>query len=144
MSNKSIHNDYGDYKVKRIIDGSEFWQLMDALVDDKSGFLHNRDVIVNAFRNSKLYGLVVDETEEMFERRAWHDPIFCPGSWYLLPCFCVVSGRTANIIWTHSRARNNGMAKTLINELDIQCAENPLPDSISFWHACGIYDFAVA
>jgi hypothetical protein len=134
-------HDYGDFAVKRITNGMDFWHLIDALMDDKSGFINNREVLVEAYRNSNLYGLVIEETEDMFERQAWMDPIFCPGSWYLLPCLCVASGKTAKIIWTHSTVRRHGMANKFINHLNLKRAESPLPNTLSFWQSCGINDF---
>jgi len=136
-----LPSDYGELRVKLIRNGEDFWHVIDALCDDKSGFMNNRDVIADAFINRRLYGMTVAETEEMFERRAWKDDIFCPGSWYLLPSLCIVTGNIANIIWTHSRAQRNGIAKMFIDRLGIQRAENPLQESISFWEKNGISDF---
>lgn len=136
-----LRPDYGEYRLKPIRTGEDFWHIIDALYDDKSGFVNNRDVIADALINRRLYGMVVSETEEMFERQAWHDDTFCPGSWYLLPCFCILTRNVAKIMWTHSKIRRHGIAKTFIDELGIQGAENPLNESIAFWQKNGIHDF---
>lgn len=133
-----LSSDYGEYKLERISEGRKFWYLVDALIDDKSIFLNNRNVIADAFINGQLYGMTVHETEEMSKRRAWKDPIFCPGSWYLLPCFCIASGETVKIMWTHTRARKNGIATHFIRELGIKCVSTPLTESIQFWYKRGL------
>ncbi len=130
-------NDWGELKLEQIDDCS-FWYLIDELVDDESGFLYNRDIILKAYKDGNLYGLTVEESDEMFKRGARLDDIFCDKSYYLLPCFCVKEEDEAIIIWTHSRARNMGFAKKLIELLDIKRALSPLPESIEFWKKCNI------
>jgi len=46
----------------------------------------------------------------------------------------------AIIIWTHTRARNKGFAKKLVELFKIKSAYNPLPESIGFWEKCNIYN----
>ena len=91
-----------------------------------------------AYKNGNLYGLIVDETDKMYENKSILDNIFCNNSMYLLPCFCIKENNDAIIIWTHSRARKLGFAKKLIELLNIECARNPLPDSIEFWKKCNV------
>jgi hypothetical protein len=130
-------NDWGEIKLNQI-DNKEFWCLFDELCDDNSGFVHNRNIILEAYKDGNLYGLRVCETDQMYERGARIDNIFCKNSWYLLPCFCIKENNKAIIIWTHTRARNMGFAKKLVTLLQIEYACNPLPNSIGFWNKCNI------
>ena len=132
--------DWGEIKLAKIDSGYEFWCLMDELYDDQSGFIHNKNTILEAYKNNNLYGLKVIETDNMFEREAMIDNIFCldSGSLYLLPCFCIKDDNKAIIIWTHSRARKMGFAKKLVNLLNIEYACHPLPESLDFWSKCNI------
>ena len=126
----------------------DFWSIMDELYievcnSDGIGFWNNRDTILDAYSKGNLYGLRVDETDEMFKRgNARHDPVFCRSytglSWYLLPCFCVKEGDEASLLWTHARARRRGFAKKLVELLNIKSAYWPLPESLGFWQKCGI------
>jgi len=130
--------DWGDLRVVQIEAGADFWHLLDALVDDRSGFWHNRRILADAFRLGQLYGLRVDETDAMVTRKARKDAAFCPGSYFLLPCFCVKVDAAVEIIWTHSRVRRRGCARTLVWDLEILEALHPLPESEEFWRSCGI------
>ena len=118
---------YGELKLTQI-DSDDFWRLIDELCDDHSVFLHNKKTILEAYKEGNLYGLRIDETEEMYERGARMDEVFCKDSFYLLPCFCVKEKDTAILLWTHRRARNRGFAKKMVELLDLQVASHPLPD----------------
>jgi len=131
-------NDWGKVQLEQIECGNDFWYLFIELIDDKSRFLHNKSTIVEAYKNKNLYGLRVEESVSMYDRRARSDEIFCENSFYLLPCFCIKENDNAIIIWTHTRARRNGFAKKLVELLNIKYADNPLPESIDFWKACNI------
>lgn len=125
--------------LEQIDDGRNFWFLFDELCDDDSNFLNNRNIIVDAFKEGNIYGLRVTETNEMYLKKARNDPIFCPESQYLLPCFCIKEGKdTASIIWVHSRARRMGFGKKLVQLLKIKSVRSPLPESLVFWKKCGI------
>lgn len=130
-------DDWGEIELIQI-DDEDFWHLFDELLDDNSGFYNNRSTILEAYKKRNLYGLRVNETDKMYERRAQIDNIFCKNSLYLLPCFCVKENNKAIIIWTHTRARKMGFAKNLVKLLHIEYAVNPLPDSIEFWKKCNV------
>jgi hypothetical protein len=130
-------NEWGEIKLTQI-DSDDFWYLFYELCDDKSGFLDNKKTILEAYKDGKLYGLRVNETNQMYKRGVRRDTIFCENSWYLLPCFCVKEDNKAIIIWTHSRARKMGFAKKLVKLLNIEFAVNPLPESIEFWKKCNV------
>jgi hypothetical protein len=129
--------DWGEIKVVQN-DSDDFWCLIYELIDDNSGFYHNRSTILEAYKNGNLYGLRVNESDKMYERGERIDNIFCDNSWYLLPCFCVKENNKAIIIWTHTRARKMGFAKKLIELLNIEYAYKPLKDSIDFWKKCNV------
>ena len=129
--------DRGEIRLSPI-DCGDFWCLLDELCDDNSGFIHNRRTILQAYKDGNLYGLRVNETDKMYERGAIMDNIFCNDSFYLLPCFCVKEKNTAILIWTHTRARNMGLGKTLVELLQIEFAYKPLPESIGFWEKCNV------
>ena len=129
---------WGEIKVNKIEDGADFWCLINELLNDNSDFLYNRNTIVEAYKNGNLYGLNVNETDEMYKKGSRIDNIFCVDSMYLLPCFCIKEDNKAIIIWTHTRARNNGFAKKLVELLRIKYADSPLPDSLEFWKKCNV------
>lgn len=130
--------DYGEILMKKIISGNDFWALFDELVDDKSGFLYNRSIIIDAYKNGNLYGLEVTETDSMYRRCARSDSIFCFDTSYLVPCFCVIENENAIILWVHTRARRRGFGSKLVHLLGITYVPDPLPDSMDFWKACNI------
>jgi len=51
-------------KLLQVDDPADFWCLIDELLDDKSGFFHNRNTLLKAFKDGTLYSLHIDETEE--------------------------------------------------------------------------------
>jgi len=132
--------DWGEIKLVHFNNGTDglsngysndFWSIMDELYievcnSDGTGFWHNRGTILDAYSKGNLYGLRVNETDEMFKRG------------YLLPCFCVKEGDEAILLWTHTRARRRGFAKKLVELLEIKSADWPLPESLGFWQKCGI------
>ena len=131
---------WGELKLVQITYGGDFWSLMDEIKDDK--FYCNRNNILESYKNNNLYGLRVDETEEIYNKGVGTDEIFCDissgATLYLLPCFCIKDNDTAKILWTHPRARNNGFATKLVHLLGIKYACNILPESKEFWKKLNI------
>ena len=113
--------DFGEIELTQI-DSDDFWCLIDELIDDRSGFCCNRNIILQSYKDGNLYGLRVCETDEMYKRGARNDSIFCEHTFYLLPCFCIKENNSAIIIWTHTRARKMGFAKKLVELLHIEYA----------------------
>src|SRR5205809_561033 len=70
-------DDWGEIVLVIITNGDEFWTLFDELEDDESGFIGNRSVLVDAYKDGNLYGLKVTETDSMYHRGAQQDKIFC-------------------------------------------------------------------
>ena len=129
---------WGEIKTIPITNGGDFWALMYQLIDDKSGFFDNKSIITEAYRDGTLYGLKVCETDEMYTRGDLLLDIFCNDTFYLLPCFCIKENDAAIIIWTHSRARNMGFGRKMVELLDIKRADTPLKESLGFWKKCNI------
>ena len=129
-----------DYLLYRVKHSEAFWCLMDELNNDSSGFLHNRATILDAYVNGNLYGLQLNENKH-YDLNPF-DSIYCncyiSCQYYLFPCFCIKENDKAIIIWTHTRARNKGFAKKLVELLKIKSVYNPLPESIGFWEKCNI------
>jgi hypothetical protein len=95
MNIKKNNLDYGRIHLEQIINASDFWSIIDMLKDDNSDFIHNRNIIVDTFKNNTLFGLRVIETNEMYKRETQKDSVFWPGTFYLLPCFCIENEKTA-------------------------------------------------
>lgn len=129
---------WGEIKLIKISSANDFWCLIDELCDDNSKFMCNRSTILQAYKDGNLYGLEVEETDEMYNNYSGNDDLFCRYSFYLLPCFCVKEDDKAIIIWTHTRARRRGFGKKLVKLLKLEYAYKPLPESFDFWNKCGI------
>jgi hypothetical protein len=127
-------NDWGELRAFKIVTGDDFWSLIAELYDDNSGFVNNKNSLVQAYRDGNLYGLRVLETQAMFERGP--GPIFVKRGLWMLPCLCVKDGDEATIVWTHTRARRNGFGRALVEQLSIKTAYNRLEGSEEFWDAC--------
>ena len=119
-------------RLEKITNSDDFWALYEELIDDNSGFLHNRATLLDAFKTGKLFGLSSNTLGIPY----------CTNSKDLLPCLCAREGNKAIIIWTHTRARKRGYARRLVELLDITCAFRPQGDSLDFWAKCGVTDFA--
>ena len=140
-----------------LIESSEdFWALFDALCDDKSEFFNHRRTILDAFKNGKLYGMTLEEDDYLWDIKPQLDPrnnpLFCrdcsSSSLYLFPMLCIIekddsyqessTETSCIIIWNHTRNRRKGLAKKLVQLLNINKIHNPLQGSLHFWKACEI------
>jgi len=130
----TIKDDWASVDLQLIDNGNDFWSLYDSIDDD---FYDYREQFLNAYYYNTLYGLRVSSTEEMKQRMAYNDDIFCKGSNYLLPIFAsVVNEEKYNIcalVWTHKRARGHGFGAYLLSSLNITKVERPLLSAASFW-----------
>jgi hypothetical protein len=147
--------DYGalqEFKVDTDMAADVYWYILDLLQQEGDGFLHNKVWIMDALVRGNVYGLKVTETDAMFERRAWKDPIFNlldrpKGMYrpmYMLPCFCIMEKDACTIMWVHSSARGKGIGRAMVQLLDIQRAQHVLEQSVGFWMACGISEFTLS
>jgi hypothetical protein len=133
---------YSTPQLIRIESGSDFWYLMDTMQDGQCAFLDHKNVIADAFKVGKLYGLCCEETDAMYAARMWRDKIFhiCPHAaertLYLLPCFCITSWNSlheALMMWVHPYARRRGFATSLVHALHITKAYHPAVETMPFW-----------
>ena len=125
----------------------EFFQLYDALVKHKSGFVNNRTQLLAAWkRGGELYTLQIKGTQELDED---HDlrmklavfayPENPKPSWLNLPVFCWRdAGDACVMLWTAPHIRKLGLAKELLGLLGIARAYDVLPESRSFWEHLAI------
>lgn len=142
----------------------DFWILFDELIDDveEDGktFLHNRDSLLEAFAEKRLFSLKMTETEFMLAGGARGHEIFAGNrqsilvsprtgkgvsiaghrSWYMLPCLCTLSEKrqeadnAVEILWVHSRARRHGLGSLLVRELHVSRTSTcRLDESDEFW-----------
>lgn len=142
--------DYGAIELHLVESPEDFWALWDELLDDKSGFIHNRACLLDGYKNESMFSLKIEETDSMFRRGANTDEIFCKTehrTLYMIPCLCILNkkGTEIEIIWVHSRLRRKGLATKMIELLmefdDTKLIPNhPLPDSLPFWKAVGLLD----
>lgn len=133
---------WGEIVLKKIEDGSDFWMLLEELIKDKSDFIDNKNYIIEAYRDGKMYSLTVEENEWMLRNNVEDSDLFCKHSNYLLPCFCIMDQREneniATLLWVHSRARKKGFGSKLVKLLVINMVYNPLLESIGFWEKMGL------
>jgi GNAT superfamily N-acetyltransferase len=114
--------------------GETLSHMLRELYDANSGFLHNASVLFECFATGRLYGLLLEETEDMF-RYEGHHPMFMQSRppW-TLPAFCCLSETGAvEMIWVHPRARRRGFASAFVHQLDVTQATVILPESKGFW-----------
>jgi hypothetical protein len=132
-------------ELKEVVDGEQFFALYDMLVRHNSGFVHNRESLVEAFkRGGELYFLQILETDELFKDRELRlklayflGPQAAPALLYL-PVFCWRRDGTCMMLWVAPFLQKLGLASDIIKKLDIKGAHNVLPDSRSFWEHVGI------
>jgi len=147
MPRNPLHVGWGVAHLCKVQESSDFWCLFDELVQDVSGFVHNRETLLDAYRDGRMFSLRVDETHDMYRMGSRDHPLFAREhfyghgnlSWYMLPCFCIIDPADPacpEIVWVHSRARLRGLARTLVDELNITKAYI-LDDSLPFWTAVG-------
>ena len=128
-------------------DGHAFWAIIEELKDDSTetfGFYHNKSWIVEAYSRGEMFGLRLNpDASDHTEAYKRNRKTFChyPTQHRMLPCVCVVSpfnGFHIELLWIHPRARNNGFAKKMINELCITHANQPMSTSLEFWRKMGV------
>jgi hypothetical protein len=117
-----------------ILDGSKTLQhVIRELYHDNSGFLHNMSVLFDGFAAGRLYGLRLEETDDMLRVKGVH-PMFMQRYPWTLPAFCCLDETGAvDIIWVHPRVRRMGLASAFLRELDVTRATVILPESKGFW-----------
>lgn len=125
------------WQTQQIIDGNDFWELLDSFIDDQRGGSISpcdKKRIVEAYRDGKLFGLCSNNDSDR--------ELCVKDSGNLLPCFCMVDMidgiTTATGIWTSTLARRRGLARAMVDHLGIMEASHVLPETIPFWEACDV------
>jgi hypothetical protein len=147
--NKNLKDKYtfiGSLKLISNLRSTDFWALMDELVDEGSGFYNNRCWLLDAWKEGNMHSLAIGEPGDMLKSpKQQDDALFCKNcsTKYLLPCL-IVTGRgtnstTVEIIWTHNRVRRMGLGTAMIKKLGIKEVHDPLPGSEPFWKAVNLY-----
>ena len=118
-----------------IVDGAKTLQhVIRELYHDNSGFLHNMSVLFDGFAMGRLYGLRLEETDDMY-KHIGHHPMFMQSRFpWTLPAFCCLDETGAvDIIWVHPRVRHKGLASAFLHQLDVTRATVIVPESKGFW-----------
>jgi hypothetical protein len=125
----------------------EFFALYDALLRYNSGFAHNREGLLGAWkRGGELYTLNIVETQALFENHdlrmklaLFADPENPKPSWLNLPIFCwKVDEDVCIMMWTAPHMRKLGLARELLDRLGIAQVRHVVPESWSFWQHLAI------
>ena len=141
----TLRPECGPLRLECVTSSGDFWALIHDVFDDTdpngTGFGHNRDTLLDAFRSGMLYSLRVEETQGMHDNGAGVDQLFATTG-YLLPCLCIpeAGNRIVEIIWVHPRARRMGLASTLVRLMGLTGVGTIMPDSLPFWKAIGFTD----
>ena len=99
-----------------------------------SGFLHNMSVLFTSSAAGRLYGLQLEETEDMFRHNGHHPMFMQSRPPWTLPAFCCLSETGAvDLLWVHPRVRRRGLASAFLHQLDVTQATVILPESKGFW-----------
>lgn len=135
---------YGKVAATKITDSGVFWSIMDELEADYTtnngkGFYVHRTDVLDACMRGLLYGLEVEQTDDMVKNGSFRDNIFM-NSWrlscrsYFLPCFVVVDDRNCcHLLWVAERARRLGFGRKLVRDVGIKSAQGILDKAIPFW-----------
>lgn len=117
------------FKFRKITESSEFWFLMDQLVEEKSSFLGIKETLLDGFKDQQMYGLEIVQNTN------------CS---YVLPCFCVIENlKILDIIWVSKKIRNKGFGKTMVELSKIKKIRFPLEESVGFWKKLGFEDSGI-
>jgi len=126
-----------DIRVKKVDNECAFWALMDALVNDKSGFICNRNAILKAYIGGYLYTQQIFETKELFDNRLLYENVLyqltLPDTLYVIPTIQFRDSNGNGILWVHTDLRNWGIGTRYVKELKLSYPKIVLPESKGFW-----------
>ena len=124
-------------------DADQFFDLYDAMLEAESGFLCNRESLLDAWkRGGELYTLQITETNGLYRDWELRSKLadfltHSNPSRLCIPVFCW-RGRDNGciIVWTAPHLRRLGLATNLLLLLKITHAsgDNTLPDAQPFWN----------
>ena len=142
----AIVSDGGALKVIPITENNDYFEYLDELYDeynkeDHHGFYNNRDEILEAFIEKRLYTLRITRTQSSCWSEAWCDQLCVGDSIYKLPCLCITTKErkdTVTMLWTAGRARCKGFATALLEGLGVRYVMGIINHTESFWSKRGI------
>jgi hypothetical protein len=118
-------------------------ELREEWTPDRDGFYGNRVKLLRAYNEHRMYGLRVPWSEELLANGGLDSPMLLGklgGCCHrMLPCFLVLETESdggpsvCTYLWTGQRARKMGLAKELLEFLDVRSADDPLPEANVFW-----------
>jgi len=154
-------------KNVKVCKSEEFWEIIDLLyeeyVHNKKGFYCNKNLILDAFKENRLFILECEETDDMFYNDEIGSKIrkFClPGCGWSIPSFCILeknsvdllgdinsidsnSVNAISLIWTFTPLRKLGLANTFIEHFNITEVDDILEESIPFWSKSNVKYFTI-
>lgn len=121
----------------------EMVTALDQLTADESGFLHNRNWLLNAWRKGNLYTMRIKETDQLYKdhelRLALGYFLGAKPSWLNLPVLCErIDGDVCEILWVAKHVRRLGLGRDLVRSLGIKRASHVLDQSRGFWERIGV------
>ena len=135
-----------DLAVIPITENKDLFEYLDELHDEynkeeHNGFYNNRDVILEAFIEKRLYTLQIKHSRSSQWSEAWQDQLCVGDSFYRLPCLCITTKErkdTVTMLWTARRARRKGLATALLEGLGVRYVIGIINDTEPFWSKRGI------
>lgn len=126
-----------------IEDADDMVTALDQLTADESGFLHNRDWLLDAWRKGNLYTMRIKQTEELYKdhelRGALGYFLGVPPHGLNLPVLCgCIDGDACEILWVAKHVRKLGLGRDLVRSLGIKRAPRVLDQSRGFWVRIGV------
>lgn len=127
---------YGQKSIQLCENEKDFFGLLDNLVIDNGrchGFYCNRNDILKAYKENRLYMIKLIETPYIYEMRRYlfDYGYFMKGTFDGIPAFCVLNEEDDSIvdyIYVDKKLRRLGLASFMIYSLDIESENNPLPE----------------
>jgi hypothetical protein len=131
--------DMFDPQLMKITEAQDCIRLIDEMANDKSAFVNNRAIILDAWRDGCMYGLA-NVSMISIESPLYGLTVKGASTWDLLPCVCIAPKEGhAGIMWVHKRARLRGLGRAFVDQLQITNVVCPFEHSIPFWRACGVF-----
>jgi hypothetical protein len=107
-----------------------FWKLIDCLIAEQSGFVHNRATLLDAYARSELYVIEFDDVQFGDYRNYFHDAEIDTNT---LPAFCMIDNGKIQMIWTSIRFRRCGLATTFVTHFKVTMVDQMVAGSEPFW-----------
>jgi hypothetical protein len=132
-TNASLPSYYGNMQVALVTDQRVFFSLLDEICKesvrtrDGINFYQLRVSILDAFMQQRLFGVSIEETEEMYQRDAMMDGLFMVEGFYDIPCFCITAKQvpdTVEMMWVADRAGGKYIEELIIDTLRLQPTAN--------------------